>query len=78
VWDITVAPTAIRFLNSSALGDRYLNDLFVAGYNIGYIYHFDLNDDDRTEFQLDADLSDRVADDFNEADPLVFAKISAG
>jgi glucose/arabinose dehydrogenase len=74
VWDITVAPTAIRFLNSSALGDRYLNDLFVASYNIGYIYHFDLSDDDRTEFQLDADLSDRVADDFNEADPLVFAK----
>jgi aldose sugar dehydrogenase len=73
VWDIPVAPTAIRFLHSDALGERYVNDAFVASFNTGYIFHFELNND-RTAFVLDGDLADRVADEFNEADELVFAR----
>jgi glucose/arabinose dehydrogenase len=73
VWDDTVAPTAIKFLNSNALGERYMNDLFVASYTYGYIFHFDLNDD-RTGFVLDAALADEVSDNFNETEQLVFAK----
>jgi len=73
VWTIPIAPTAIRFLNSDALGERYLNDAFVASYGTGNIFHFELNHD-RTGFILDAPLADGVADDFNEADQLVFAK----
>jgi aldose sugar dehydrogenase len=73
VWNTPIAPTAIRFLDSEALGERYLHDLFVASYSTGNIYHFELNDD-RTGFVLDAALADGVADDFTEADPLVFAK----
>jgi aldose sugar dehydrogenase len=73
VWDITIAPTAIKFLPSDVLGEEYVNDVFVASYNTGYIYHFELNND-RTAFELDGDLADRVADEFNEADELIFAR----
>jgi glucose/arabinose dehydrogenase len=31
-------------LNSDALGKQYKNDLFVASFNLGEIYDFDLND----------------------------------
>jgi glucose/arabinose dehydrogenase len=73
VWNNPIAPTAIRFLHSDALGERYENDAFVANFNTGYIFHFELNDN-RTGFVLDGDLADGVADEFNEADELVFAK----
>lgn len=73
VWEVTIAPTAIKFLHSQALGERYSNDAFVASFNTGYIYHFELNDD-RTGFLLEGDLADDVADEFNEAEELVFAK----
>ena len=73
VWNNPIAPTAIRFLDSDALGERYVNDAFVASFNTGYIFHFELNDD-RTGFVLDGNLADGVADEFNEADALVFAK----
>jgi aldose sugar dehydrogenase len=73
VWNNPVAPTAIRFLDSDALGERYVNDAFVASFNTGYIFHFDLNDA-RTGFVLDGNLADGVADEFSDADALVFAK----
>jgi glucose/arabinose dehydrogenase len=43
VWKKRVAPTAIKFINSEQLGEKYQNDLFVASFNQGEIYHFDLN-----------------------------------
>jgi aldose sugar dehydrogenase len=73
VWNTTIAPTAIKFLHSDALGERYVNDAFVASFNTGYIFNFELNKD-RTGFVLDGDLADGVADEFNEADELIFAK----
>jgi glucose/arabinose dehydrogenase len=73
VWSNPVAPTAIRFLDSPVLGERYENDVFVASFSTGNIFHFELNDD-RTGFVLDGDLADGVADEFNEADDLAFAK----
>ena len=73
VWETTIAPTAIKFLHSDELGERYANDALVASFNTGYIYHFELNDD-RTGFVLNGALADGVADKFNEADELVFAK----
>jgi glucose/arabinose dehydrogenase len=73
VWNNPVAPTAIRFLDSDALGERYVNDAFVASFNTGNIFHFDLNDD-RTGFVLDGNLADGVANEFSDTDVLVFAK----
>ena len=44
-WQNTVGVTAIKFLNSTALGEQYANDMFVADINNGRLYHFDLNVD---------------------------------
>ena len=57
-WVYPVAPTAIKFLLPDKLGKQYKNDLFVAGANNGHIYHFDLNDGDRTELLLNGSLAD--------------------
>jgi glucose/arabinose dehydrogenase len=44
VWKNRVAPTALKFMNSKRLGEKYLNDLFVASFNLGTIYDFNLNE----------------------------------
>jgi glucose/arabinose dehydrogenase len=66
-WSNTVAPTGITFLNSSALGEQYRNDLFVGDYNNGLLYHFDLNAQ-RNALVLSGGLSDKVADTAGERD----------
>jgi glucose/arabinose dehydrogenase len=64
-WNHTVAPTAIKFLNSDKLGKRYENDLFVGDFNNGNLYHFDLNKK-RNELSLKGLLHDKTASDMNE------------
>src|SRR5919198_1213968 len=64
-WNHTVAPTAIKFLNSDKLGKRYENDLFVGDFNNGNLYHFDLNKK-RTGLSLKGLLHDKTASDMNE------------
>ena len=59
-WNNTVAPTAIKFYNSDKLGEELENDLFVATYKGGLLYHFDLNAN-RTGLLLNGTLSDKVA-----------------
>jgi glucose/arabinose dehydrogenase len=73
VWNATVAPTAIKFFNSDKFGNDYKNDIFVADYNHGNIYHFDLNDD-RTELSLANPLEDKVANTQEEVENNIFAK----
>jgi glucose/arabinose dehydrogenase len=64
-WNHTVAPTAIKFLNSDKLRKRYENDLFVGDFNNGNLSHFDLNKR-RTELSLKGPLHDKTADDMYE------------
>jgi glucose/arabinose dehydrogenase len=71
VWNNTVGVTAIKFLNSTRLGEGYENDMFVADINNGRLYHFDL-EEDRTELTLDGVLSDKVADNPGELDSVIF------
>jgi aldose sugar dehydrogenase len=71
VWNNTVGVTAIKFLNSTKLGEEYQNDMFVADINNGRLYHFDLNED-RTKLMLDGVLSDKVADNPGELDAVIF------
>jgi aldose sugar dehydrogenase len=66
-WNQTIAPTAIKFLNSNKYGKEYENDVFV-GSNIGHVFHFDLKSK-RTELDLKGPLKDRIAN--NRADELV-------
>ena len=71
IWFQTVAPTALKFLNSSKLGKQYQNDLFVGDYNNGNLYHFKLNQN-RTGFLLNGTLANKIAYTSQESKPAVF------
>jgi glucose/arabinose dehydrogenase len=71
VWQDPVGVTAIKFLNSTALGEEYANDMFVADINNGRLYHFDLNQD-RTGLLLEGPLEDKVADNVDDLDSVIF------
>ena len=59
VWKQRVAPTAVKFLNSEQLGKRYQNDLFVASFNLGEIYDFDLNEN-RSKLELTNTMTNKT------------------
>jgi aldose sugar dehydrogenase len=61
-WNQTMAPTAIKFLNSDKYGKEYENDVFV-GSNFGFVFHFDLKSK-RTELDLKGPLKDRIANNY--------------
>jgi glucose/arabinose dehydrogenase len=71
VWQETVAPTAIKFLDSTKLGAQYENDLFVGDFKSALLYHFDLNED-RTALALPGELADKVADSPDELESVIF------
>jgi aldose sugar dehydrogenase len=75
VWNNTSGPTAIKFLNSDKLGKEYQNDMFVADFHGGNIYHFKLNED-RTGLVLDGPLEDKIANTSAETQQggIIFAK----
>jgi glucose/arabinose dehydrogenase len=56
-----VGPTALKFLESNEYGKKYENDMLVADFNHGHIYHFDLNKK-RTELSLKGELADKMTD----------------
>jgi glucose/arabinose dehydrogenase len=71
IWFQTVAPTALKFLNSTKLGKQYQNDLFVGDFNRGNLYHFKLNQN-RTGFLLNGTLANKIAYTSQESKPLLF------
>jgi aldose sugar dehydrogenase len=73
IWKDTVGVTAIKFLNSYKLGKEYENDLFVACFNLGTVFHFDLNKN-RTGLLLDGPLKDKTADNIQEMQNITFSK----
>jgi hypothetical protein len=72
IWKDTVGATAIKFLNSDKLGKKYENDLFVGSFNLGTIFHFDLNKD-RIGLELDGLLNDKIADNIEEMQNITFS-----
>lgn len=72
IWKTTVGPTAIKFLTSDKLGKKYQNDLFVGCFNLGAVFHFDLNKD-RTKLELSGGLKDMIADSNEEFQNIIFA-----
>ena len=72
-WKDTVAPTAVTFLDSNALGNNYRYDMFVSNANGGKIYHFDLSQD-RKQLVLKDVLADKVVDSNSEEDSITFAE----
>jgi glucose/arabinose dehydrogenase len=76
-WLIPVGPTAIQFLSSDKLGIKYKNDIIVGDIVNGRLYHFELNKT-RTGLELDGPLSDEVANEFTELEPLIFGQDFGG
>jgi aldose sugar dehydrogenase len=78
-WEVPVGVTALQFLDSDKYGEEYKNDMFVGDVNNGNIYHFDLNGQiNRTELLLDEPLDDKIADNPDESNSIVFASGSGG
>jgi glucose/arabinose dehydrogenase len=71
VWNQTVAPTALKFLNTDKLGKRYENDMLVGDGKFGNIYHFDLRDN-RTKLALYTPLADKIAENVEELKKITF------
>jgi aldose sugar dehydrogenase len=73
-WNQTVAPTALKFLDSDKYGKKYKDDLFVGsvGSN-GDLYHFNM-DSNRTKIQLEGQLKDRFANNYEELSNVIFGK----
>ena len=61
IWNMTVGVTALKFLDSDKLGKKYQNDMFVADYNNGNLYHFDLSRD-RSKLALNGSLNDKIVE----------------
>jgi len=72
-WKNSIGVTALGFLNSSKLGEKYRNNLFVGDYTHGNLYFFKLNKNrDGIEFNKNqTGLSDLVADDASERSKVV-------
>lgn len=73
-WFETPALTAIEFLNSTVLGDKYANNMFVGDFNFGNLYRFVLNDQrnglDLKEFGTG--LIDKVVNNAGELSAITF------
>ena len=53
----TIAPTALKFLNSDRLGKQYENTIFMGDVDYGRLYNFRLNED-RTGLAIPSSSSD--------------------
>jgi glucose/arabinose dehydrogenase len=72
-WKTTrVGVTSLVFFNSTRLGEKYENDLFVGDFHNRHIYHFNLNKD-RTKLVLGGALNDKVVDKNDEVKDKIFA-----
>ena len=70
-WAFSVAPTAIKFIDSNRYGKEYKYDLFVADFRNGTIYHFELGND-RTELSLNGTLKDKVVNSWRELENIIW------
>lgn len=70
-WKNPVAVTGIEFMKSSALGEKYKNNIFVGDYNNGNLYYFELNGT-RTGIKPEAGLSGLVVDNDDQLSAVTF------
>jgi aldose sugar dehydrogenase len=75
-WADTVGPTDIEFFNSSSLGSKYANNIFVGDIKWGNLYFFEVNENrdgisiDRSE--QNSGLSDLVVNNSEELSSIMF------
>jgi glucose/arabinose dehydrogenase len=71
VWDRSIGPTSIIFMDSDKLGKDFENDIFVADVE-GKIHNFNLVAN-RTQLDLSGTLSDKIANNPEELGDSIFA-----
>ena len=82
-WVKPIGVTDLEFYNSSKLGDKFSNNIFIGGINAGDLYFFKI-DDNRTGIRIDpstsnhADLTDSIADLQDDLSPTLFARGFSG
>ena len=67
-WYAPVGVTDIEFLNSTRLGDKYDDNIFVGDINYGNLYFFEVNEDRTGVTFQDPRLFDLVADPVKEGE----------
>jgi len=78
-WFKPIGVTDLEFYNSSRLGNKFSNNIFVGGINAGDLYFFKI-DDNRTGIRIDpsmsghTDLTDSIADPQDDLSPALFAR----
>jgi aldose sugar dehydrogenase len=80
-WFESIGVTDIAFLNSSKLGDKYKNNIFVGDITKGNLYFFEVNenrtglkfDNDNTGSSSSSGLLDKVADNKGEVAAVTLA-----
>lgn len=65
-WRRSIGVTDIEFFTSDKLGEKYKNNIFVGDYNAGHLYFFEVNRE-RNGLVLHGDLSDKIADSYDES-----------
>jgi aldose sugar dehydrogenase len=70
-WKNSVAVTGIEFMKSSALGQKYKNNIFVGDYNNGNLYYFEVNST-RTGIKPQTGSSGLVVDNDNQLSAVTF------
>ena len=73
IWNETVSPTAIRFLESDKYGSELANDAIIGDFKFGNLYDFKLNKN-RTELLLDGVLNDKIANNQGELEPILLGE----
>ena len=82
-WFKPIGVTDLEFYNSSRLGNKFSNNIFVGGINAGDLYFFKI-DDNRTGIRIDpsmsghTDLTDSIADPQDDLSPTLFARGFSG
>jgi aldose sugar dehydrogenase len=72
-WETSVGATALKFLSSDRYGKEYQNGMFVSDFHNGNIYYFNLNEE-RTDLELRGTLSDRIANNGDNLQEVVFGQ----
>ena len=82
-WFKPIGVTDLEFYNSTTLGAKFSNNMFIGDINAGDLYFFKI-DDNRSGVRIDpltlghTDLSDSVADLQDDLSPVLFARGFSG
>ncbi len=82
-WFKPIGVTDLEFYNSTTLGAKFSNNIFIGDINAGDLYFFKI-DDNRSGVRIDpltlghTDLSDSVADLQDDLSPVLFARGFSG